>query len=660
MAISTDVNAHGQMIMELRFSVAQAMIVCLVLIVFAIAATAVLVVAFFYYKLDSQKAVDLAGQNLSMKGRSAIKHSGIRSAGQNAKSLFTRQGRVDEQPESPFFNKLPAEIRSSVYQYLLRSNRDRILIRTTRLMSPAVIELVRKKVYSDDSESLDFMDATILRTCRRIYQEALPMLYGDNLFQFYTPAELNLFKTHSIMKNDAAKKKGSNMPIFNLHPSPQGRLSWIRRLALRFSDDIFHQQEQYHSYMGDWRDCLYEAFDANGLEYLCFPSLEQLMLNFRYWRLEKDDWVPVKPFALKFRGKFGLKLLMIVGMENEENLERYKRALLKDGGEFVPDAPPVRGQIHRANCKEPILFLKNCLQSIKQFQSINSDQIVQCIDHDTGEQLQILRQAPKPSYLRLEPNRGGYVTFTTCGSPKPYELAFDTSSLLPDHRYRLHFNQTVSITHWLSTSEESMDALSPGPEWDIPTPSPTKITWTLIGDNDATFKTLTSPSAPPIITATLSAPATFSLSSNPPFTFTLTFSTDPQVGITVLAERPRVARSDLDIEILDAETGARIGPEPIEENLDGPWQREEFLRIDGTYTETRSLDAKRLMEFGGQGMRVGQEYVLRHLGERWEWWSEDLVDEVMEYAGERGGMGLGRMEGITVESGGEMRFKVVE
>ena len=96
----------------------------------------------------------------------------------------------------------------------------------------------------------------------------------------------------------AAKKKGSNMPIFNLHPSPQGRLSWIRRLALRFSDDIFHQQEQYHSYMGDWRDCLYEAFDAKGLEYLCFPSLEQLMLNFRYWRLERDDWVPVSDLRL--------------------------------------------------------------------------------------------------------------------------------------------------------------------------------------------------------------------------------------------------------------------------------------------------------------------------------------------------------------------------
>lgn len=84
------------------------------------------------------------------------------------------------------------------------------------------------------------------------------------------------------------------------------------------------------------------------------------------------------------------------------------------------------------------------------------------------------------------------------------------------------------------------------------------------------------------------------------------------------------------------------------------------MRIDGTYTETRTLDAKRLTEFGGQGMRVGQEYGLRHLGEMWEWWSEDTIDEVMKYAGERGGMGLGRTEGIKFVSGGEMRFRVVE
>ena len=315
------------------------------------------------------------------------------------------------------------------------------------------------------------------------------------------------------------------------------------------------------------------------------------------------------------------------------------------------------------NSKEPVLFLKNGLQDIKQFQSINSDQIVQCIDNDTGEQLQNLRQDPRPIYLRLEPDRGGYVTFTSDRSPKPYELAFDTSSLLPDHHYRLRFNQINAITHWPSAIEELLDALSSGPEWsagDIPKPSPTKIPWTLVGNSDVTFTTRTSPSAPPKVTAILSASSTFSLSNKPPFTFTLTFSTDPKAVITVLAERPRVIGNGSDIEILDADTGACIGPVRIEDNLDGPWQGDEFLRIDETYTETRTLDAKRLTEFGGPGMQAGKEYVLRHLGEKWEWWSEDPIDEVMKYAGDRDGMGLERTELIRFKSGGEMRFKVVE
>ena len=300
------------------------------------------------------------------------------------------------------------------------------------------------------------------------------------------------------------------------------------------------------------------------------------------------------------------------------------------------------------NTKGPLWFLKDGLHDNKQFQSINSDQIIQCIDNDTGEQLQILRQGSAPSVLRLEPNRSGYVTFTNCDSPKPYELTFNTSSLLPNHRYRLHFNQTDSITHRPLI---------------IARPSTNKIPWTLVGENDVTFTTLTFPSAPPKVTATLSAPSTFSLSNNPPFTFTLTFSiTDPQAAITVLAERPLVACTDSDIEILDAETGARIGPELIEINSDGQsWKREDFLRIeDGTYVETRTLDAKRLTDFGNEGIRLGREYVLRHLGTRWEWWSGDTVEEVMEYAGERGGMGLGRTEGIETKSGGVMRFRAVE
>lgn len=44
------------------------------------------------------------------------------------------------------------------------------------------------------------IDATILRTCHMIYQEALPILYGDNQFHFHTPGQLRHFKGKGIVK----------------------------------------------------------------------------------------------------------------------------------------------------------------------------------------------------------------------------------------------------------------------------------------------------------------------------------------------------------------------------------------------------------------------------------------------------------------------------
>lgn len=42
------------------------------------------------------------------------------------------------------------------------------------------------------------MDATFLRCCRRIYEEALPVLYGQNVFEFYEKDELREFRSSQI------------------------------------------------------------------------------------------------------------------------------------------------------------------------------------------------------------------------------------------------------------------------------------------------------------------------------------------------------------------------------------------------------------------------------------------------------------------------------
>ena len=85
------------------------------------------------------------------------------------------------------------------------------------------------------------------------------------------------------------------------------------------------------------------------------------------------------------------------------------------------------------------------------------------------------------------------------------------------------------------------------------------------------------------------------------------------------------------------------------------------MRLDnGTYTETRTSNPKTATEFGGEDFVVGREYVLRHLGGAYTWWSEDPIDEVMKYAGEGWSMGLGFRKEIEFESGGEVTFRVVE
>lgn len=43
------------------------------------------------------------------------------------------------------------------------------------------------------------IDTTVLRTCRQIYIEALPMLYGDNKFVFFSASALDLFRDKGLV-----------------------------------------------------------------------------------------------------------------------------------------------------------------------------------------------------------------------------------------------------------------------------------------------------------------------------------------------------------------------------------------------------------------------------------------------------------------------------
>lgn len=113
-----------------------------------------------------------------------------------------------------------------------------------------------------------------------------------------------------------------------------------------------------------------------------------------------------------------------------------------------------------------------------------------------------------------------------------------------------------------------------------------------------------------------------------------------------------------DVKILDATTRVQLAPDVIVCHDEDEHQREEFLRLEGTYTEHRELDLRGPLWENVQ-LEVGKEYILSHLGGTW-WWTEDSIDEVMTYLESKSSIGLALTESIQFASAGKVRFKVVE
>ena len=94
------------------------------------------------------------------------------------------------QQNCPLFTVLPVEIRHMIYRCLL--------------ISPGVIDQAHKQLGHKETAMLDNykpipnIDAAALRTCRLIYAEALPMLYGLNVFQFSSGSSLRHFQNQGL------------------------------------------------------------------------------------------------------------------------------------------------------------------------------------------------------------------------------------------------------------------------------------------------------------------------------------------------------------------------------------------------------------------------------------------------------------------------------
>lgn len=104
--------------------------------------------------------------------------------------------------ECPLFTKLPLEIRHMIYGHLLVV--PEAISRAHELVGGV------QTVLAQNYHPIPGLNAAILRTCRSIYDEALPVLYGCNEFDFRSPDNIKTFQEDGLIVNGRFPSEVSN------------------------------------------------------------------------------------------------------------------------------------------------------------------------------------------------------------------------------------------------------------------------------------------------------------------------------------------------------------------------------------------------------------------------------------------------------------------
>ncbi|KAL8972152.1 MAG: hypothetical protein Q9183_000691 [Haloplaca sp. 2 TL-2023] len=189
------------------------------------------------------------------------------------------------------FLSLPLEIRNMVYRELLVS--------ATAIKKPHKLVWNQKSIMVNSLHSVKDIDSAILRVCRTIYDEALPVLYGQNTFEFCKARKLRDF-SHGIL--------GGRITKFALRPSETGRFTLIRSIILRLGYDrkpyvwqnATTQAPDRKKIWSHWYEYFFNRGDPREYSWsmhLCmqndFPALDKLVLDFSDWQLGPTDAIRV-------------------------------------------------------------------------------------------------------------------------------------------------------------------------------------------------------------------------------------------------------------------------------------------------------------------------------------------------------------------------------
>ncbi|KAI4260097.1 MAG: hypothetical protein LQ352_000476 [Teloschistes flavicans] len=175
---------------------------------------------------------------------------------------------------------LPVEIRTMIYHELLVSSQC--------IRKPHKLVCNKKSIMLDSIKPVRDIDSAVLRVCRSVYNEALPILYGKNTFEFCKPRKLRDF-SHAGLDRRITK--------FALREAETGRFTLIRSIILRLG----HDRKPYV-----WQHHATQAPDRK-----------------------------VDPFIAKFGRSPGLSSAVIKGVLNRTNLDEFRTGLVKPGGTFT-------------------------------------------------------------------------------------------------------------------------------------------------------------------------------------------------------------------------------------------------------------------------------------------------------------------------------------
>ena len=102
----------------------------------------------------------------------------------------------------------------------------------------------------DNYKPIPQIDSAVLRTCRQIYSEALPILYGQNTFEFSSVNAIRSFQSKSLIGYPLGRAlqirqylgllhvvrftEGGQL-AFNLKLAPMGRLTLLRSVTINLN-----------------------------------------------------------------------------------------------------------------------------------------------------------------------------------------------------------------------------------------------------------------------------------------------------------------------------------------------------------------------------------------------------------------------------------------